>query len=146
MSENIEMPKFFGIPTLAELYSHSREMSEKLVCDESTIIEHRSRLEALNCKISLIEGNMWVEIGKRKDASGKPLYTNESQRNVAYENLKAVSKTDSASEEYKEYKTLWEEVEILRSQIGLLTVSIDALRRTFSLNIAVIRAMSGYFT
>jgi len=132
-----------SIPSIAALYSHAVDVSEKIVCDESTILNFTKLEEELDSKLTVLEGKIWLHVCDKKDSSGKPMYTNDKQRQSAYDDCIALCKTDSKDIPgcYAQYKGLFEEKQKLTEQIKMLKISVSALHRAFTLNVAVIRSM-----
>lgn len=132
-----------SIPSLAALYTHAVDVSERIVCDESNKLNFSRLLEELDSKLAVIEGKMWLHICDKKDSSGKPIYTNDKQRQSAYDDFVALCKTDSKEvpESCSSYHLIFEEKQKLSDQIEMLKISISALHRAFTLNVGVIRSM-----
>lgn len=142
-NQSLEEP--VSLPSIAALYSHSKDLSEKIVCDENTLVNYNRELEGILERTSILEGAMWLHVCNITDGSGKPLYSNDRQRQAAYESLVALCKTDSPKvpNTFKEYKELFETSVSVKKQIDLLKISVEAMRRVFTLNVAIIRSIGG---
>lgn len=129
--------------SIENLFERGQDLNERIVCDETSIHNMQIDLDKKKEDLAILESQMWLTICEKKDASQKPVYTNDQTRKAAYAELISRCQgksSDAAPEKFKDYAPLVARVRELEHDLAMHEISVSALRRGFNLVCATLNA------